>query len=227
MASTNKISRLFASVFGQLDAGERVGELVFGLIMVLTFTLGAGLKLHGDREATRMLLLAALGCNVAWGIIDSVLFLIDRLSERRRLHRLVKTIEEIHDREKALALVDRELDERIPSIVGPKLRAALDEEVLARVRELRLERNLTAADAKGALAVFAVLFFTALPAVVPFLLVHDAGLALLISNAVLIGLLFHAGWRWGRHTGGRPWRIGAAAALVGVALVLVATALGG
>jgi|SRR5262245_20520258 len=221
-----KISRLYESVFGELDAGERVGELVFGLIMVLTFTLSAGLKLQ-DRESTRVLLMAALGCNVAWGIIDAVLFLIDRLSERRRLHRLVKRIVAASDRDKALALIDRELDERIPSLVGRKLRAALDAEVLARAHELKLERNLTAADAKGALAVFSVLFFTALPAVVPFLLLSDATLAMRISNALLIGLLFCAGWRWARHTGGHPWRMGVAAALVGVALVSVAMALGG
>jgi hypothetical protein len=55
-----------------LDPGERMGELLFGLIMVLTFTLGAGLEM-GDREETRDLLIAALGCNTAWRIIDSAL----------------------------------------------------------------------------------------------------------------------------------------------------------
>jgi hypothetical protein len=75
-----------------LDPGERMGELLFGLIMVLTFTLGAGLEM-GDREETRDLLIAALGCNTAWGIIDAALYLIARLSERGRLHRLVKSIQ--------------------------------------------------------------------------------------------------------------------------------------
>ena len=65
-----------------LDPGERLGELLFGLIMVLTFTLGAGIELQGDRTATRDLLIAALGCNAAWGIIDAALFLMGRLSER-------------------------------------------------------------------------------------------------------------------------------------------------
>ena len=32
-----------------LDPGDRLGELLFGLIMVLTFTLGAGIELQGDR----------------------------------------------------------------------------------------------------------------------------------------------------------------------------------
>jgi hypothetical protein len=49
----------------QLDPGERMGELLFGLIMVLSFTLGAGIEM-GDREETRDLLIAALGCNTAW-----------------------------------------------------------------------------------------------------------------------------------------------------------------
>ena len=57
--------------------------------MVLTFTLGAGIEL-ADREETRALLIAALGCNTAWGIIDAALYLMSRLSERGRIHRLVK-----------------------------------------------------------------------------------------------------------------------------------------
>ena len=44
-----------------LDPGERMGELLFGLIMVLTFTLGAGIELAGDRDETRNLVIAALG----------------------------------------------------------------------------------------------------------------------------------------------------------------------
>ena len=56
---------------GQLDPSERLGELLFGLIMVLTFTLGAGIELAGDEDGARELLIAALGCNAVWGIIDA------------------------------------------------------------------------------------------------------------------------------------------------------------
>src|SRR5512134_3779261 len=113
----------------RLDPGERMGELLFGLIMVLTFTLGAGIEL-GDREETRDLLIAALGCNTAWGIIDAALYLIARLSERGRLHRLVRAIQAAPTSERALALVDSELDERLPAIVRPEVRAAVDAHVL-------------------------------------------------------------------------------------------------
>src|SRR5262245_39652402 len=101
--------------------------------MVLTFTLGAGIEL-ADRDATRELLIAALGCNAAWGIIDAVLYLMGQLSERGRVYRLVKSIQMASSREHALSLVASELDDRIPTIVGPELRAALHHEVLDRLR---------------------------------------------------------------------------------------------
>ncbi len=61
-----------ASLFRTLEPAESLGEIVFGLIMVLTFTLGAAVA--GGYE--RGLLLAAVGCNVAWGVIDAVLFVM-------------------------------------------------------------------------------------------------------------------------------------------------------
>jgi hypothetical protein len=210
-----------------LDPGERMGELLFGLIMVLTFTLGAGIEM-GDREETRDLLVAALGCNTAWGIIDAALYLIARLSERGRLHRLVKAIQTAPTSDRALALVDRELDERLPAIVRPEVRAAVDAHVLERVRELKLERNrVTAADAWAALAVFWLVFLSALPAVVPFLLIPDPQVAMRTSNTMLIALLSFVGWHWAGYTGASRWRTALFMALLGIALVLVAIALGG
>ena len=212
----------------RLDPSERLGELLFGLIMVLTFTLGAGIELGGNPDATRELLIAALGCNAAWGIIDAALYLIGRLSERGRLHRLVRSIQAVPSGEEALALVERELDDRIPSLVRPEIRASLDRDVLERVRAMKLARNrVTAADLWAGLAVVWLVFLTALPAVLPFLVIRDARLALRASNAVLIGLLFTVGWRWAAYTGASPWRTGLFLTMLGVALVAVAIALGG
>jgi hypothetical protein len=211
-----------------IDPGERLGEILFGLIMVLSFTLGASVELAGDREATRELLIAALGCNVAWGVIDAALCLMSRLSERGRVHRLVKSIQTATSREQALSMVAQELEERIPAIVGPQLRAALDEEVLERLRETKVERTRVGVDdMRAGFAVFLLVFLTALPAVVPFLVLRDAQIALRASNVVLIGLLFVSGWYWAGYTGASRWRTGLFMMLLGVVLVVVAIALGG
>ena len=212
----------------RLDPGERLGELLFGLIMVLTFTLGAGITVSGDEGSARELLIAALGCNAAWGIIDAALYLVARLSERGRVYRLIRSIQAARGGEQALALVHRELDERIPELLTPEVRASFDWHVLERVRAMDPPPNrVSAADLWAALAVFWLVFLTALPAALPFLLLRDARIALRASNAILIALLFTVGWRWAVQTGASPWRMGLLVTALGVVLVVVAIALGG
>ena len=50
----------------ELDPMERVSEILFGLIMVLTFTCSFSV-LRAGREDVREMFIGALGCNLAWG----------------------------------------------------------------------------------------------------------------------------------------------------------------
>ena len=72
-----------------LDPASTLGEVLFGLIMTLTFTLGAGIIIEDEgREGARQLLIALIGCNIAWGLIDGVLYLAGQLFDRGRLRRV-------------------------------------------------------------------------------------------------------------------------------------------
>src|SRR5690348_202200 len=62
-----------------LEPMERISEVLFALIMVLTFTCSFSAAGAG-RQEVRTLLFAALGCNIAWGIIDAVLYLMGNFS---------------------------------------------------------------------------------------------------------------------------------------------------
>ena len=64
-----------------LEPSDRIAEVLFGLIMVLTFT-GSISVAHADRDEVRTMLIGALGCNLAWGIIDAMLYLMGNLSEK-------------------------------------------------------------------------------------------------------------------------------------------------
>ncbi len=66
-----------------LDLANRLEEAIAGLIMVLGFTLIAGSTAVSEKQGVRTLLLGALGCNTAWGIIDSALFAWGNLTDRR------------------------------------------------------------------------------------------------------------------------------------------------
>jgi hypothetical protein len=52
-----------------LEPVERISEVLFGLIMAPTIT-GAVSVVTADHFEIRTMLFAALGCNLAWGIID-------------------------------------------------------------------------------------------------------------------------------------------------------------
>src|SRR5512136_2146929 len=64
-----------------LEPCDRISEVLFGLIMVLTFT-GSLSVAESGREDVRTMLIGALGCNIAWGIIDGILYLMGCLAEQ-------------------------------------------------------------------------------------------------------------------------------------------------
>lgn len=219
---------LFSGLHRDLDPVDTLGELIFGLIMVLTFTIGA--KLLGPEETMsgRDLLVAAIGCNVAWGIIDGFLYVLGRVFERRRIASLMQSLRSRRDPEQGFSELRTELAGDLVDLADADDARRLYASIMAAVR-----RNppapvrLTVKDLRGAALVFALVLATSIPAAIPFLVLEDDYLALRVSNAVLVCLLFFVGFRWGRHVGSQPWIAGTLIMSIGLALVLVAIPLGG
>ena len=202
--------------------------MLFGLIMTLTFTLGAGIIIEDEgREGARQLLIAIIGCNLAWGIIDAALYLVDSLFDRGRLRRLGLAVQRAPDDGSAIALVGGELDELLEDLTSESEREVLYRRIVENVRKKAdRARPLTRDDWMGALTSFWLVVLTSAPAAIPFLLFDNARLALRISNAILLAILFVTGYWWARHTVGKPWLVGLASS-GGIALVAVAILLGG
>ena len=87
--------------------------------------------------------------------------------------------------------------------------------------------ELTSDDWLGALGIFALVFLSTLPVVLPFRFVSRPARALRVSNLVAIGLLFLTGYVFGRHIGHNAWRLGIVMVLIGCFLAGVAISLGG
>jgi len=225
------MSSLRASFIAKyLDPATSLGEVLFGLVMTLTLTLGAGLMLQQQgRQGARELLIATLGCNIAWGIIDGVFYILTQLFERGRRHRLAVAARQEPDDSAALALVAGELDDLLGRITTADERRGLYQRILANVRSAPLPAGrLTLDDVLGAIASFWLVFVASLPAAVPFIFLSDhPRLALRVSNCILLALLVYVGYSWAKYTLWRPWRTGAVFLLAGLALVGLAIGLGG
>lgn len=211
-----------------LDPEESLGEVLFGLIMALTITLGVGLLSPHETLHPRELALALIGCNVAWGVIDAALYLLGVLFARsQRLHFMHK-LRRVSTEAEALEAIREEFGLEHEHLaqkedVAAFYRAALEVAKHARMERARLGRN----DMAAAALIVMLVSMTAVPGALPFLVVEDSLVALRLANFVQIGLLFAAGMRWARYSGAPPWRTGAAMVGLGVALVAVAVALGG
>jgi len=212
-----------------LDPASHMGEILFGLIMTLTFTLAAGIVIQEEgRAGAREMLLGILGCNLAWGVIDGVLYVLGQVFDRGRIRRIGFHVRQSASDDEARRLVAAELDETLGPLTDEPVRRNLYDAILERVRRVPAAPNpVTRDDILGALAACWVVFACSIPAVLPFLFLDDPRLALRVSNAILIGLLFFVGWRAALHTLARPWLAGLGFMLIGVLLVALAIPLGG
>jgi hypothetical protein len=229
VATDAREPRISGLMHRYLDPASSLGEIIFGLIMTLTFTLSAGIIIEEEgREGARQLLIAVIGCNLAWGIIDGALYLVGQLFDRGRLRRLGLTIQRTHDRAAATQLVAEELDPVLSDVLKPDESKALYGRIVDNVMTRRDEGGkVTREDWLGAFTSFCLVVITSIPAAIPFAFIDDARLALRVSNAILLAFLFFCGYWWARYTLSKPWLVGAAFLLVGFLLVVAAIALGG
>jgi hypothetical protein len=208
-----------------LDPSERIAEVLFGLIMVLTFTGSLSIAESG-RDDVRTMLIGALGCNIAWGIIDGVLYLMGCLAERGRNLLIYRAIHSAPD----AAVAGTVLAEALPPVVQSVMEPSELERLSERLRRLPGapgRARLRADDWKGALGVFLIVFLSTFPVAIPFMLMDDAMRALRMSNGVAVVMLFIAGFAYGRAVGWSPFIVGLAMVLLGAGLVSMTMALGG
>jgi hypothetical protein len=208
-----------------LDPIDRISEVLFGLIMVLTFT-GSLSVAEAGREDVRTMLIGALGCNLAWGIIDGLLYLMGNLAERGRTRATLQAAYDTADPAHARRLIADAMPPLLASVIDPAELDAMHQR-LKQLSEPPRYVRLGKRDWLGALGVFLVVFLSTLPVVIPFVVMNDAVRALRVSNAIAIAMLFLAGFAYGRIVGRRPWVMGISMVLLGVMLATLTMALGG
>lgn len=208
-----------------LDPIERSSEVLFGLIMVLSFTCTISVVNAGE-EDVREVVIGAIGCNLAWGIVDAIMYLMAILLERGRGLLVAREIRRTVDPVRGRQILERALPEPFDRLFdGVALEEARAK--LVALPDLPRGAHLKRRDWLGGLAVFLLVFLSTLPVVVPFVFVEPLTRAMRVSNAVAIVMLLVAGIGLGRWSGLGPWRTGFVMVGLGLLLVGVTILLGG
>jgi len=208
-----------------LEPIDRVSEVLFGLIMVLTFT-GSLSAAEAGRADIRAMLIGALGCNLAWGLIDGVFYLMGCLAEQGRDRRTWRSVRESKEPGEARRIVAGALPPVVASAILPEELEAVSER-LRHLPEPAAGSRLGRDEWLGGLGVCLWVFLTTFPVVIPFLLIGEPVRALRASNAIALAMLYASGHALGRITGHRPWAMGLGMVAIGAVLVAVTIALGG
>ncbi|TXT36074.1 MAG: hypothetical protein FD138_1104 [Planctomycetota bacterium] len=187
-----------------LDPSTRLNEVLFGLIMALGIT--GAVRLGLEQSTNRELLVAVLGCNVAWGIVDGVMFVLVSLFERGRKARIVNSVRGAATDEAALQHIQKELGDRLESLTTSAEREQVNRWVLdiarrADVQPPRIQRD----DILGGVAVGLLIVVATLPVVLPFVFISNTYHAVRFSAIITLVLQFVVGYWWGRVVGANPW----------------------
>lgn len=207
-----------------LDPISRLSEIMFGLLMTLTFTgtmsvvIGAG----GD---VRSVLIAALGCNLAWGIVDGTMHILTTVTERGRDRARSRLI-----RNAAPDEARRLLRDGLPDGAG---NALTDDEIdrlrdwLARLPDDGKPAAVTSLDLRAAGLVFLLVVGATLPPALPFVLLDDVHVAMRASNLIAVVMLFLIGWQFDRQMTRTTLPMRIIVPVIGCLLVAITIALGG
>ena len=208
-----------------LDPIDRISEILFGLVMVLAVTCSFSVG-GGGRTEVHQMLIGTLGCNVAWGVIDAVLYWLACFHAHGQKIVALRAARENEHPDEAYRVIADALPPVIASVMAPSEFEAVRQR-LRLLPEPPQSPRITKDEWLAGLGVFLLVVVSTFPVVLPFLFVQDATRALRISNATAVLLLFLTGYIYGRYTSYRPLESGLIMIAIGAAMVGMTIALGG
>ena len=208
-----------------LNPVDRISEVLFGTIMVLTFT-GAISAATDGRQEIHDLLWAALGCNVAWGFVDAIMYMMNVVLERAHSRSLIQRIVHSESNVSARQILKQEIQ---PLVAGLLKDEELDRLTgrLKKISEPSRRHLLIGKDFTAGLEIFFLVFLCTLPVALPFAFIEEVALAMRVSNGVALVILFAGGYILARYAGFRRITTAAIYVFIGVLLVALTMALGG
>jgi VIT1/CCC1 family predicted Fe2+/Mn2+ transporter len=197
---------------------------MFGLFMTLTFTGTLSVATAG-REDVRTMLIAAIGCNIAWGIVDAVMYVLRSLVSRGHKANILRAVQTTDSAEDAHRLIVKNMT---PA-------GALGKQELEFIRQWIVNLppqnpssvHITMRELRGAIGVFLLVFISTFPVVLPFVFLTNLHLAMRVSGAIAIAMLFLCGYKWGHYAGVSPIRVGITMVILGTLITVSVIALGG
>jgi VIT1/CCC1 family predicted Fe2+/Mn2+ transporter len=210
---------------GWINTEDGISEVLYGLIMALTFTCTISVTKTGETTVHDMLF-GAMSCNTAWGLIDAVMYLLMAKTDADRSLTIRKFIRKSTDKQEAYQFITDAMPADIANALKPEEIERIRQSV-AQLPEKKVSRSQKWNDVKTAAGILLLVMLTTFPVAVPFIFISNMEKALRVSNIVAILLMFICGWMLGKYAGRNQFLSGITLSLFGVVMVIITIALGG
>ena len=224
MTSSEQVTAAETAREPVLSPVDRISEMLFGLLMALSF-VGAVSVAETGRAEIKEMFVAALGCNLAWGLVDAVMYVLRTVVDRGRALTLVHSVRAA-DAAAGRGLIERALSRPAAGLVSTSEVEAIRGRIVA-LPSVPARPSLRWDDVLAGLAIFALVVLVTFPVVLPFLFMQDVGAAKAVSRGIALAMLFLGGLGLGRYAGYGTWKMGLIMVAIGTALVMAILALGG
>ncbi len=206
-----------------LDPVERASEAIFGVLMAVSIMGALSVTSAGAQDA-RAAVHMALGCNIAWGFTDAVMYVVTAATVNGRNIRLLRRFQQTSDPRDARRMVT----ETLPEGLAVSFREETIEALCKDLVNLPIPHStLGARDFLGAMGIFVIVVLATLPVALPFVFIREMQVAMRVSHVLAVTTLYGYGHLLGSYSMGKGWLYGLSMAALGAGLVAVIMALGG
>ena len=210
---------------GLMNTEDRISEILYGLIMALTFTCTFSITKSVETSVDDMLF-GALSCNTAWGLIDAVMFLVMAKTDYERNFTILNFVRRSKNTEESCQFIADALPPDVANVLQPGEVETIRQRIL-QMPDTGDTGKRKIKDYKAAAEIFLIVSLSTFPVAVPFVFIADLHTALRISNIIAIMMMFFCGCALGKYAGGKRFLTGVIMSLLGIVLVLITIALGG
>src|SRR4029453_18337010 len=144
-----------------LNPVDRVSEMLFGLFMALTF-VGALSVAEAGREEIRTMFTTALGCNLAWGLADAVMYLVRTVTDRGRSLTLIRSVRATASAESGRRLIEGSLS-RVGAGLGSETEIEAIRGKIVALPSVPERPSVKGSDLLAALGVFLIVVASTFP----------------------------------------------------------------
>ena len=224
-ARQNVAKETFEFVGETLSLGDRLSELLYGVLMVTSISGLVLLGQPGGENDLYYMLVVLFITIVMWGLLDGISYALLSSANRAERETLIESLQVEKDRSKRKEAIEGDLEGTLLARLDDESRSKIVDIIeigLPRDEERMKKNKLTGFEKDIILAAFLLDFIALIILVFPYLFFDNVKTAALTSHVMALGMFVIIGYYYSKYAHLNKWKGAFVCGLLGLILVVFA-----